>query len=109
MVFDEGLFAHLVDLFQRIHFFLQLKDSIFQHLDIELILALPSRLAHDIHTYLRPVSLPYLPRPFMTLALVVLLNVLRVVLFRPLEQSRMVFVGRRLDFIGILQIMKYSM
>jgi hypothetical protein len=99
VIFDEGLLAHLVDLLQRVHLFLQLENSIFQHLDIELILALPPRLTHDVDAHLRPITFPYLPRPPMALALVVLLDVLRVVMLGPLEDSRMVASSGRLNFI----------
>lgn len=108
MVFDEGLLAHLVDLLQRVHLLLQLEDSIFQHLDVELILAFTPRLPHDVGAHLRPVPLPYLPRPPLALALVVLLDLPGVVVLGPLEGSGM--VGRSgLNFIGIVQIMKDRM
>jgi hypothetical protein len=95
VIFDESLLAHLVDLLEGVHFFLQLEDSIFEHLDIELILALPARLPHDIDSHFRPIPLLDLPRAPVALALVVLLNVLGVVMLRPLEDSRMVVSSRK--------------
>lgn len=85
MIFDESLFAHLVNLLERVHFLLELENSIFQHLDVELILAFPTGLPHNIHSHLCPIPFLDLTLAFVALALVVLLNVPGVVMFGPLE------------------------
>lgn len=106
MIFDECLLAHFVEFLEWLHLLLQLKYSIFQHLDVELILALLTSLTHQIHTNFSPILLFYLSRSLGTLTLIIFFNVFRIVMFGPLDERCRVKCWRRLNFCDILNFLK---
>lgn len=98
VIFDEGLLAHLVDFFEGLYLFLQFKNSIFQHLYIEFILALLPYFTNQIHTNFGPIFLLYFSGSLMTLALIILFNILGIVMLGPFKNLGLVESSSGWDF-----------